>query len=114
LGIKDNTICTGETTPRNTNGGETVLQKLNLFLVTWDLPTMTPGSDAISWEEIRAVVDQSADLLWDMKGERRVLPSHILTDVLRIHEGNGALMRLGRSSECAKPVMFTRGQTLSS
>ena len=89
-----------------------MLQKLTKYLVTWDLPVLTPGTDAISWEEIREVVHTGVDLYWDMKGERKLLPFLLLSDYLRVHDGYEALIRLGRSSEVNDGLSFVRGQTL--
>jgi hypothetical protein len=112
-GTRESRFFTGEITPRNT-GGYAMLQKLNLFLVAWDLPTMEIGTDvSLSWEELHTIVQASADLLWDMKGERRRLPFNLLADYCRIHEGHLALIRLGRSSEISRPLVITRDQTVS-
>lgn len=91
-----------------------MLQKLNQFLVTWDETTFRvdcgPESPC-TWAEIRLVVEAGADLLWDMKGERRVLPISLLENYLRVHEGRMALIRLGRASELGADLEFRRDQT---
>jgi hypothetical protein len=89
-----------------------MLQKLTMFVVTWDSPEL-PIPEAITWEELHEVVQAGADLQWDMLGERRTIPLYIVDDVLRVHEGNSALIRLGRSSEVKKDRPLHRDQTLS-
>ena len=91
-----------------------MLQRLNQFLVTWDKSTFTVdhGPDSpCTWEEIRMVVAEGADLLWDMKGERKVIPLHVLDNYLRVREGRMALVQLGRDTELGKELEFTREQT---
>ena len=82
--------------------------------VHWDEPVLEIGPGRpITWHDLKALAEYDGVLVWDMMGERRLLPHAILANLHQIRVAHEALRGLGRGAEVSlKGLCFTRAQTI--
>jgi hypothetical protein len=89
-----------------------MLEKIPLFLIVHDEPTLELGKD-ILWIEVASVVNEKAGIVWDMKGQIRLIPYNLLADYWQLEQAHQRLAALGRNAEIdRRPLVFTREQTI--
>ena len=68
----------------------------------------------VTWHDLKALAEYDGVLVWDMMGERRLLPHAILADLHQMRVAHEALRGLGRGAGVSlKGLCFTRAQTVS-
>ena len=82
--------------------------------VHWDEPVLEIGpGHPITWHDLKALAECDGLVVWDMLGERRLLPHAILVALHEIRVAHEALRELGRGAEVRlKGLCFTRAQTM--
>ena len=66
----------------------------------------------LTWDLLKQAANEGIPLMWDMMGERRMLPVQLLADTWRVIEGYLDLLKLGRGTEAHLPKYFVRDQTV--
>ena len=76
-------------------------------VVIHDSPTF-PGD----WPYLMPSLASNEGIIWDMLGDRRILPLSVLEDAWRVEQSRRELARLGRHAEVKPFKGFTRDQTV--
>ena len=92
-----------------------MLKPLNLYLIQHDDEVL--DLEVLTLIGVQKVVEQNAAILWDMKGELRILPANIIADHMRMAHSRSDLERLNRTIGMPERsyklmVRFTRDQTI--
>ena len=84
-----------------------------MLCIQHDGSTLSIGNDCcLNWDDLQDAVDRAEGVVWDMRGDRRLLPHGLLENALRVYQAHIQLALLGRNVGLPPMRSFIREQTI--